>query len=117
MPAVPRHVRLDAAGQPFGRLASTAARYLRGKHLLTFAPNRLPGVHVTVTNLSRARLGARPAARPVHHFSGYPGGLTTTSLGAAFATDADATFRRAVKRMLPANRLRQRLLRFLHTNP
>lgn len=110
----PRVIRLDAANQSLGRLASTVARYLRGKHLVTFRPNALPLVQVMVANIGKLRITPRQAAQPVRHFSGYPGGLKTTTLGAAFARSPRWVFTRAVRRMLPDNKLRQRYLRFLH---
>lgn len=111
------HITLDAHEQPLGRLASTVARYLRGKHLVSYRPDRLPGIHVTVRGVRNLRLTSRHAKRPVHRFSGYPGGLKTTTLTKTFQADPDAAFRRVVRRMLPDNRLRRRLLRFLHTTP
>lgn len=110
-----RHIFLDAEGQSLGRLASNVARTLRGKHRPDFTPNLLPGVHVTVKNLRKLRLGVRQLERPVRHFSGYPGGLKSDSFENVFRRNPDQAFRRVVRRMLPDNRLRQRMLRFLHT--
>lgn len=110
----PRVIRLDATDQSLGRLASTVARHLRGKHLITFRPNALPLVHVWVSNISKLRVTPRQQAQPIRHFSGYPGGLKTTTFGAAFARNPRWVFIRAVRRMLPDNTLRQRYLRFLH---
>lgn len=107
-------ITLDAQGASLGRLASDVARFLRGKHLPNFQPNRLPQVQVTVKNLRLLRLTPKQRSRPVRHFSGYPGGLKVTSFGESFTKSPAIAFRRVVRRMLPDNRLRQSLLRSLH---
>lgn len=111
---VKRSIVLDATNQSLGRFASEVAKKLRGKHLVSFSPNKLPEVHIHVRNLRSIRLTVKQAKKPVHHFSGYPGGLKTTELGKSFAADPERAFRRVVRRMLPDNRLRTKLLRFLH---
>ncbi len=115
MPQSPRSIILDATGHQLGRLASDVAKFLRGKHRADFTPNKLPLVHVTVKNLRRIGLTPKKLARPVRHFSGYPGGLRTETFAQAFQRNPERAFRRVVQRMLPDNKLRQRLLRFLHT--
>lgn len=113
MPASDLSITLDASHQSLGRFASTVAHYLRGKHRPGFSRERLPMVRVRVTNIRRLALGPRQRQRPIHHFSGYPGGLSTTSFAESFQRDPDRTFRRVVRRMLPANRRRRQVLRFL----
>lgn len=104
---------LDATNRPIGRLASVVATYLRGKNLATYTPNILPRVQVRVTNLRQVHLSAQRAVQPVFHFSGYPGGLKKDVFLRAFRRNPVAVFRNVVRRMLPDNRSRKRLLRFL----
>lgn len=113
MPAAPKTIVLDATHRPIGRLASVVATYLRGKHLATYTPRQLPQVRVRVTNLGKVHLSARRGAQPVFRFSGYPGGLKKGVFSNAFARHPVVVFRNVVRRMLPDNRSRKRLLRFL----
>lgn len=104
---------LDATDRPFGRFASVVATHLRGKHLVSFTPNILPKVTVRVVHLGKIRVSAQRAIQPIYHFSGYPGGLKKKAFALAFQKNPNAVFRNAVRRMLPDNRSRKRLLRFL----
>ncbi len=105
---------LDATHRPIGRLASAVATYLRGKHTATYTPNVLPQVRVHVVNLGKAHVSARRGIQSIYRFSGYPGGLKKEDFSQAFARDPVVVFRNVVRRMLPDNRSRKRLLRFLN---
>lgn len=105
---------VDAANQTLGRLATSIAVTLRGKDKVTFAPNVVPNVQVVVTNASQLRFtGTKLTGKLYHHFSGYPGGLKTTTLKQELERDPVKLVRRAVAQMLPKNRLNARFMRNL----
>lgn len=114
-PAMKRtQVTIDAAGKTLGRVASVTASTLRGKHLVTFAPNLVPAVEVVVTNVTELRFtGTKLLTKQYHKFSGYPGGIKTTTLQQQFDRDPVRLFRRVVQHMLPKNRLNARMMRNL----
>lgn len=104
-------VKLDASGQVFGRLASRVAVLLRGKNKPGFKFNVAPSVRVVVTNLSALKFsGNKLSGKIYYHFSGYPGGIKKASLGERLAKQPEKLFRETVRRMLPKNRLSNRLL-------
>ena len=105
---------IDATGRSMGRVASEAAAKLRGKHLVDFAPNLAPKLKVEIINVSQLRFtGTKLDVKLYHHFSGYPGGLKTTTLRQEFSKDPIRLVRRAVERMLPKNRLNAVMMRNL----
>lgn len=108
-------ITIDAAGQSLGRVASRAAFLLRGKNSPAFAPNQLARVKVKVTNAAAIRItGEKQRGKLYPHYSGYPGGLRFEALGRLVARRGPAeVFRLAVKRMLPANKLRAGMLKNL----
>jgi large subunit ribosomal protein L13 len=106
-------VTFDAAGQAWGRLASRVAVALRGKGSVRYAPNQLPAVRVVVTNITHVRISPRKRERRYYRFSGYPGGLKTQRFGERFDRDAAKAFQQTVRTMLPANRMRARILKHL----
>ena len=102
---------VDADGLTLGRLATRIAMVLRGKHKPTFTPHTDAGDFVVVVNASKVRLtGRKPNQKTYHHYSGYPGGLSTTDAATLRATDPDRMIREAVRGMLPKNRLSRRLI-------
>lgn len=110
----PKLITLDATGRSLGRVASEAAAYLRGKYETTFDPGKNPNVSVTITNARAVRItGKKLAQKNYYRFSGYPGGLKSTSLKERLAQSPDWVIRTAVRSMLPATKLRSRLLRHL----
>lgn len=111
-------VTFDAAGQTLGRLSSAVAATLRGKRSVQFAPNVVPNIEVVVTNVRALRFtGTKLTAKQYHKFSGYPGGIKTTTLQQQFDRDPVRLVRNAVAHMLPKNRLNSRLMRHLKVYP
>jgi large subunit ribosomal protein L13 len=97
---------IDASGAVLGRLSSEVAAILRGKHKPIFAPHMDTGDHVIVVNASGVRLtGAKETTKIAYRHSGYPGGLTETSYGRLLATKPAFAVEKAVRGMLPKNRL------------
>jgi large subunit ribosomal protein L13 len=97
---------VDARGAVLGRLASQVAHILKGKHKPSYAPHMDTGDFVIVVNAAQVRLTSDKAARTFHYrHSGYPGGLRRKSAEELLATRPEEAVRRAVKGMLPHNRL------------
>jgi large subunit ribosomal protein L13 len=102
---------IDAQDLVLGRLSTEAARILRGKHKATFAPHLDMGDHVIVVNADKVVVTSDKADKKlVHRHSGYPGGLKTTTFAEAHAKKPEETIRRAVRGMLPKNRLGRQML-------
>lgn len=105
---------MDADGVVLGRLASTVAAILRGKHKPTFTPHLALGDGVIVVNAGKVRLTGRKAQREfVYRHSGYPGGLRRTALGDLLRAKPERLVAEAVRGMLPKNTLGRKLLRRL----
>ena len=105
---------IDAEGLVLGRVATEAARILRGKHKPTFAPHLDTGDHVVIVNADKVVLTSDKADKKlVHRHTGYPGGLKTRTFAEAHAARPEESVRRAVKGMLPKNRLGRSMVRKL----
>ena len=108
-------VVIDATDLVVGRLASQVAKILRGKHKPSFTPNSDCGDNVIIVNAEKVRFTGNKLTDKVYvRHTGYPGGQR-------FATPADMLKRKpffvvekAVKGMLPKNRLGAELFRNLH---
>jgi large subunit ribosomal protein L13 len=97
---------VDAEGLVLGRLATEVARVLRGKHKPIFAPHLDTGDHVIVVNADKVVLTADKAEKKIaYRHSGYPGGLTETRYTDLMKKKPEQVVRKAVKGMLPKNRL------------
>jgi large subunit ribosomal protein L13 len=100
---------IDASGRSLGRVASEAASALLGKKSAQYVKNFVLPVEVTITNASKLSMSERRIARKDYvHYTGYPGGLRTTSL--AMLRDKkgiEEVLRRAVDGMIPRNKLRK----------
>src|SRR5215472_1402330 len=105
---------VDAEGKTLGRLASNIARYLRGKHLATFAEHMDLGDFVVVVNASRIRLtGNKAQQRLYYRHSTYPGGLKSVPLGDVLERHPERVIKHTVRGMLPHNALGRKMLRKL----
>ncbi len=102
---------VDAAGLPLGRLASEIARILRGKHKPIQAPHVDTGDFVIVVNAEKVNVSGRN--KVYYRHSGYPGGLTEETFERLIERRPEEVVRRAVKGMLPKNRLGRSMLRKL----
>lgn len=106
-----RTVEFDAQGKILGRLATQIAIALRGKDQPDYRPDRLAQVQVIVKHADQFTLTGRKSGQKMYyHFSGYPGGLKKTKY---VDMRPDRVLRLAVRRMLPNNRLRDRMLKHL----
>ena len=105
---------IDAAGLPLGRVASEAARLLKGKHKPIYTPHIDTGDNVIVLNAARLLLTGKKAEQKYYYWhTGYPGGLKKIRYDRLMATDPQKAVFLAVKRMLPGNRLGRAMLKKL----
>jgi large subunit ribosomal protein L13 len=109
---------IDASGAVLGRLASEVAAILRGKHKPIFAPHMDTGDHVIVINAKGVQLtGGKEAKKVAYRHSGYPGGLTATSYERLLAQKPHFAVEKAIRGMLPKNRLGRAMGRKLQVYP
>ena len=107
-------VLIDAENQILGRLATAAAMMLRGKHKTNYTPHVDCGDNVIVINADKIRLtGNKWNAKEYIRHSGYPGGQRTTTAKELMAKKPGAMVEKAVKGMLPKNKLGAELFRNL----
>lgn len=107
-------ILIDAENQVLGRLASAAAKMLRGKHKTNFTPHVDCGDNVIIVNAEKIRLtGNKWDAKTYIRHSGYPGGQRSTTAKELMAKNPIAMVEKAVKGMLPKNRLGADLFRNL----
>lgn len=105
---------LDAEGKPLGRVATEAAKLLRGKHKPTFTPNMDVGDHVIVINCSKAILTGNKLNQKVYrHHSGYIGGMREISAKDMLKNNPEKSMMLAIKGMLPHNTLGRESLKKL----
>lgn len=97
---------VDATGVALGRLASSVARVLKGKHKPTYTPHLNTGDHVIVVNASRVTItGGKLDGKVYTRYSGYPGGLRKRTLRQAQELDPTFPIVNAVRGMLQNNTL------------
>ena len=105
---------IDATDVVLGRLASQAATLLRGKHKPTFAPHVDGGDFVIIINADKVALtGNKLKQKHADHHSGYPGGLKATSYAELLESDPRRAVEKAVKGMLPHNKLGRQVIKKL----
>ena len=97
---------IDATDVVLGRLASQVAVLLRGKHKPIFAPHVDTGDFVIVINAEKIALtGQKLSQKMDYRHSGFPGGLRATNYIELLATNPRRAIEKAVKGMLPHNKL------------
>ena len=102
---------VDAKDMVVGRLASKVASIVRGKTKPTFTPNMDTGDYVVIVNADKVKMtGKRATMKTYFRHSGYPGGVTITSLNEAMNKNPMFVVEHAIKGMLPKNRLGRRLM-------
>ncbi len=105
---------LDARGKALGRLASEAARLLRGKHKAIFTPHVDTGDHVIIVNAEQVVLTGRKLDQKEDiRYSGYPGGIKRKSYRDLLQERPERAVEKAVRGMLPHNRLGRKMGRKL----
>ena len=105
---------VDATGLPLGRLASEVAPILRGKHKPTYAPHMDGGDFVIVVNAEKVAVTSGKSRSKIYYrHSGYPGGVKAETFESLQERRPEAIIERAVRGMLPKNRLGRRMARKL----
>jgi len=102
-------VLVDASGKTLGRLATQIADILRGKRKPEYTPHIDTGDFVVVINAREVAVtGNKREQKRYYRHSGYPGGLRSRTLGEQLERRPEEVIRRAVRGMLPRNRLARR---------
>ena len=97
---------IDAEGKTLGRVATKAAHVLRGKHKVTYTPFVDCGDYVIIVNADKVVLtGNKLEDKKYYNHSGFPGGLRERSAKEMIEKYPEEMVERAVKGMLPHNRL------------
>jgi len=105
---------VDAQDLVLGRLASQVANVLRGKNKAIFTPSVDTGDFVIVVNAEKIALTGRKLADKVYYsHSGFPGGLKEITADKLLEKKPEELIRRAVKGMLPKNKLSRHMLKKL----
>ena len=105
---------IDAAGKPIGRVATEAAKLLRGKHKPTFTPHIDVGDHVIILNCKDAILtGHKLDQKYYRHHSGYIGGLKEIPARVMLDKNPEKAMTLAIKGMLPHNSLGRKMAKKL----
>lgn len=105
---------VDAEGQTLGRLSSKVAKLLRGKHKPCFTPHADCGDNVVVINAEKIKLSGKKWSEKTYiRHTGYPGGQRSLTAQEMFNKGSERLVERAVKGMLPKNKLGAELFRNL----
>ena len=105
---------IDAENVPLGRLASRAAHILRGKHKVTYTPHIDCGDNVIIINAEKVKLtGNKEEKKMYYNHSMYPGGLRERTAKVMRERYPEEMVERAVKGMLPHNRLGRQMYKKL----
>ena len=97
---------VDAEGEKLGRLASKVAYLIRGKHKPNFTPHADCGDNVIVINAEKVELsGNKEEVKEYIRHTGYPGGQRVLTAAEIRAKHPERLVEKAVKGMLPKNKL------------
>ncbi len=105
---------VDGTNQTVGRMCARVALMLRGKHKASFTPHFDTGDYIIITNVDKVVFTGNKAEQKIYiNFSGYPGGKKEETAGNLLKRRPDAVIERAVKGMLPKNRLGRAMVKKL----
>ena len=105
---------VDATGKVLGRLATRIATILMGKDEVFYTPHMLTGDQVIVINAKAIRVtGQKVKQKMYQHYTGYPGGRRTYTFEDLQARKPELIVSEAIRRMLPKNRLGDKMLKRL----
>lgn len=108
-------VLVDADGQALGRLASKVAKLIRGKHKPNFTPHVDCGDNVVIINAEKINLtGKKWSEKTYIWHTGYPGGQKSLTAQELYNRDPRRLVEKAIKGMLPKNRLGSSLFKNLY---
>jgi large subunit ribosomal protein L13 len=105
---------VDLEDKVLGRMATEIAKVLRGKHKAIFTPSVDTGDFVIVLNAEKVRLTGNKLDQKIYYrHSGYTGGITATTAGKMLETKPEELIKKAVRGMLPKNKLGRQMFRKL----
>lgn len=105
---------VDLENQVLGRVATEIARILRGKHKAIYTPSVDTGDFVIVLNAGKVKLtGDKMNQKMYYSHSDYPGGLKSITAGKQLEKAPEELIKKAVKGMLPKNKLGRQMFRKL----
>ena len=105
---------IDAKGRVLGRVATSAARLLQGKHKSSYTPFLDTGDHVVILNVAKVKLTGRKDEQKIYQrHSGYPGGLREDRAKIVRASQPVRLMEEAVRGMLPKSKLGDAMYRKL----
>ena len=105
---------IDAEGETLGKVATKASHILRGKHKVTYTPYVDCGDAVIIINAGKVNLtGDKLNKKVYYNHSGYPGGLRERTAKEMLQNYPVEMVERAIKGMLPKNRLGRQMFRKL----
>ncbi len=105
---------VDAENVVLGRLATQVANVLRGKHKPVYTPSVDTGDFVVIVNAEKIALTGKKVADKVYYsHTGFPGGIKSATAGEMLSKKPEELIRKAVKGMLPKNKLARHMLKKL----
>ena len=105
---------IDANGKVLGRIATSAAKILQGKHKAVYTPYLDTGDHVVILNVAKVKLTGRKEDQKLYQrHSGYPGGLREDRAKVVRAAKPERMMEEAVRGMLPKSKLGDAMFRKL----
>lgn len=105
---------LDAADKSLGRLASQAAQLLRGKHKVSFVMHLDLGDKVVIKNAGKLKFDPKKLATKIYYkHTGYMGHLKKKKMDKVFKDKPEEVVLRAIKGMIPSNKLKNNILKRL----
>ena len=105
---------VDGTNQTVGRMCSRIAAVLRGKHKPSYTPHVDTGDYIIVTNCEKVKLTGHKMDQKVYdHYTGYPGGRKEEIASDLMKRRPEVIIERAVKGMLPKNRLGRKMYKKL----
>ena len=108
-------ILVNAEGEVLGRMASKVAKILRGKNKPSFTPHVDCGDNVIIINAEKIKLtGKKMTDKKYFRHTGYPGGQVIDTPEKLLAKKPGSVVEKAIKGMLPKNRLGSELFRNLH---
>ncbi len=109
-----KYYQIDAQGQVLGRMAVEIAQILSGRKKTDWTPNKDNGDFVVVINSDKVRVtGNKDKGKKYYRYSGYPGGIKEVTFREQLKKDSRKIIQRAVKGMLPKNKLQSSMLKRL----
>ena len=105
---------VDAQNVVLGRLATQVANVLRGKHKPIYTPSVDTGDFVIILNADKIALtGSKLTGKVYYSHTGFPGGIRSATAGEMLARKPEELIRKAVKGMLPKNKLARHMIKKL----